>query len=119
MKKYIFIFLCLLLWGHCANAKENVFCQNDDSLTTFCMGAADVMYKGFVEGYTDTMEKYQKNENSNQGTFFKGIKELIPYDIFQYAFKYCGETQKNMQLAQKCLLKELQKYILDKSKADL
>lgn len=114
MKRFIFILLVVFFLNSMAFAKPNVFCKNEESLDDFCMVAANVMYEGYMKGFTGSAKKYTKGENWDDKTILKEAQELIPYNIFHSAFLFCGESQKDMVQGQKCLIKELQKYIVVK-----
>lgn len=114
--KYTLIFLCGMLWAGSAFAKPNVFCKDEDSLDDYCMAASNVMYEGYIKGFTGSAKKYQKGENLDENALLQEAQELIPYSIFHSAFLFCGESQKDMGEAQKCLVKELQKYVIIKVK---
>ena len=118
MKKYLVLFICLFVCG--AFAKPNIFCKNEDSLDDFCMVASNVMYEGYMKGFTGSVKKYQKNNSKedalDDSQILKEAQELIPYNVFHSAFLYCGEKEKSMKEGQMCLVKELQKYVVIKVK---
>ena len=114
--KYMLIFLCGLLWVSSVFAKPNVFCKGEDSLDDYCMVASNVMYEGYIKGFTGAAKKHQKGENLDENTLLSEAQELIPYNVFHSAFLFCGEGQPDMKEAQKCLIKELQKYVIVKIK---
>lgn len=115
MKK-ILVLLAWCLFVSNAMAKPNVFCKNEDSLDDFCMVAANKMYEGYMNGFTGSARKYTKDENWDDKKVLKEAQELIPYNIFHSAFQFCGESKTEMMQAQKCLVKEIQKYIIIKVK---
>ena len=114
MKKYMLIWavICLLSGG--VLAKPNVFCKNEDSLDDFCMVAANVMYEGYMKGFTGSFKKNQKDEILGEREILNQAQELIPYSIFHSAFQFCGEKEESMKQGQICLVNELREYILVK-----
>lgn len=117
--KFLWIIVCGILWTHTVFAGNNVFCKNRDSSESFCVMAADAMYNGYIEGYTKTLRKYREEDMVDEDMVFEEAKDLIPYDIFYSAFQTCGEISPDMKRAQRCILKELQKYVLTKPKREL
>ena len=115
MKKYL-VLLTWCLFVSNAIAKTNVFCKGEDSLDDYCMVASNKMYEGYMKGFTGSAKKSTKGENWDEKTLLKEAQELIPYSIFHSAFQFCGETKSDMMQAQRCLIKELQKYIVIKVK---
>ena len=114
MKKYLTI-LAVMMFVETALAGNNSFCKNYDSSDDYCVEAANVMYRGYMEGFAKTTKKHIQEDNFDANLALEQARELIPYDIFYSAFQTCGEAETNIYRAQSCVLKELQKYVLSKS----
>ena len=107
-KRCLILFGCLVLSVN-AFAAGNIFCNGLPSSSRECLKARNVLYAGALDGYVQGIAQYESRHGKTPDK--KRLKsdagKAIPLAAFNQDFQYCGETSKEMKIAQHCMLRRL------------
>ena len=116
MYKSFYIVVICLLFSSNAFAENNIFCNNQPSSDMGCVAISQIMYQGVLSGYVKAMLKHQQEKGleTDAAQTKAEIMDLLPYNTFHGYFQKCGESEKDFNSAQACILSNIQNLMLSK-----
>ncbi len=119
MNKLFYTFVVCLLFSSHAFAASNIFCKdlpNSDTSNAECVKISQIIYLGMIQGYANRMLQYKEKEGipTTKEEAIAEFLELFKQDTFFEYFQKCGESEKDIDKAQACLLSNILTFMQQK-----